>query len=292
MRLACVIALAACDSGSGSAPKAADPHPVSPKSADAAPTCSTDGTYRLRYRSNNAEGWWMTIVVTGSTASVREKTSILGLAAGPVTMTSDPDCKLHFKATGSNAGDITIDLVSSGDTASGTISRTKGGEKYPTPQDTQPIAGWVEHAPPVLPACIHPGDFEIVIDQKAWKLTDGRPTPGLPLTCKNVAPDTKLTVRLTAANGQLFVNEVDAETHMQLFSVGTVTRDGDCKLTVAIGAHEVEKLEGAHLVFDGDTLTGTVDKADYDFYETEVTGENRWTCSAKHAALTGKRITD
>jgi hypothetical protein len=145
--------------------------------------------------------------------------------------------------------------------------------------------------PKPVPACLHPGIYELGATDKAkWKLTEG--TPRFGLKCQDMAElIVRRHVRVEQLGGDITVDEVSGDTYEQSFGRGVVKRTGECTITLSMEVQDF-KYQDAALTFAGDTITGTAPAATYQFMEDGEAGENLWGCTAKQPALTGKRIAD
>jgi hypothetical protein len=255
------------------------------------PACTFDGTYRLRFVSNGAEGWWLYgKVAAGKLEITGGAVEMLGLARGPQPITSDlGTCSFTLAKHTERAGDLKLHVALDPVTGkiTGNITRT---DTYSVEHEANtPLTGVRETAPPKLPACLRPGVYELASDGKTrWKLSEGHPRFGL--SCNDdSSPITQARVRVSVLGPDIIVDEETDEG--QSFSRGVVKRDGDCAITLAYEKQDF-RFAGAHLVFDGDRVSGTADTATYDFFENGEAGENLWKCSAAHVMLAGTRVGD
>jgi len=283
MRIWLVVMLAVgCDSGK----------PVAGSGSAAAPVCSFDGTYRLRFHSNGADGWWLFLTVKDSAVQITGgQPEMIGLGWGKVAATLDPTrCTIVLASQTPRAGDMKLTLVPTSDgTVSGNITRTDAYGVANEPNT--PVKGRRESAPQVTPACLKVGVYKLETDPKTtWKL-DG--TPRVPMGCKEAAPINSVSyVRVSVLGPELYVDEVaPGQPWDQRFGRGIVTRDGDCAITLAFDKEDV-RFTNAKLVFDGGVVTGTAGTMSYDFFENGEAGENHWKCSSTQVKLAGTRVAD
>jgi hypothetical protein len=288
--VAVVACLVACEgkqptssTGSGSA--------VATAPADAAtPTCDLAGPYRVRFASNGAEGWWLRFKVDKDKLVLAEDQEMLGLVAGPQTATLDvKTCALTLIAKTKQAGDLKIAMqLDAKNIVIGTLTRT---DEYGAKDGPTKVHGVRDAPPKPVPACLHPGVYELGTTDKAkWKLSEGHPRFGM--KCQDMAePITRRTVRIEQLGDDITVDEVSGEKHEQSFGRGVVKRTGECTITLAMEVQDF-KYQDAALTFAGDTITGTAPTATYQFMEDGEAGENLWGCTAKQPAMAGKRIAD
>lgn len=142
MKFLWVVLFALGCSKEAATPPAPKPVPA-PAAADAAATvCSIDGTYRLRFHSNGADGWWLRLRVDKAKAEVTEKQEMLGLERGPIDTSVDPKtCELKLTKETKQAGKLEIAVVVDPATgaATGELTRSAGADdKAPPPS---PIGG-------------------------------------------------------------------------------------------------------------------------------------------------------
>lgn len=285
------VVVMACDSGKRTAGTGSASAVAAPPADAGPPTCALDGTYRLRFHSNGADGWWMFLKVVANKADVvGGKIEMLHLAVGPIATAVDlAACSLTLTAKTDNAGDVKITLAVALDGAvTGQLSRSIGGDKDQGPETT-PIKGVRETSPAKRPACLNPGVFELTPDAKTtWKLSHGHPRFGL--GCKMDPMNASARIRVSVLGPDIVVDEIE-ENGSQGFERGTVTRVGDCAITLALQIQDFE-FTGAHLTLDGDKITGSFDDVTWAFMEDGDAGENLWKCNAKHAVAVGTRVAD
>lgn len=271
--------------------------------APSAAKCDPAGSYRLRHRSNGAEGWWFRFQVNGSptgkySAEVLQKAFMLGIPAGPIQLATDTTaCTLVLTAKTEHAGDIRIalTLVPGTNAVAGELTRSKTVSEEDSPA---PIAGVRDVGPVQLPACLRPGFFELSADRAAkWKLTEGRPFRGD--TCKQYAVAAETVVRIEPLGDVILVDGASEEMwsdtlprgrYHQDFSRGKVTRISECEISLKLGVQDL--WFQATLKLDGDKITGVASKAEFQVFNDGEAGENIWKCGAKNVAITGKRIAD
>jgi hypothetical protein len=270
-------------SGSGSAPAAA---PV-----DAAPAgCDLAGDYRLRYRSNGEDGWWLRLNVTGTPpkAKLTEDAEMLAVPAGPIDVTADPAaCKLVAKTKSEHAGDIqvtfTVDPKTNAVTGQLTRSIKVSDDDSPTA-----ITGMRDVGPPKTAACLHPGVFELDLDEKAkWKNTERTDKR----SCEDAPIDALPTyVRVEPFGDTIEINETDIEApHLQQRDAGgKVTVTGDCAYSVSLSDDRMNM--DLQLTFAGDQVTGTATHAKVQHVEGGDEAEELWECEAHGVKVTGKRL--
>jgi hypothetical protein len=291
-----VVALAACTQGKkqDGAGVASGSATAGSGSAIAAPNeCEIAGLYRLRFHSNGTDGWWLRLKIQKGKAEVATPAEMLGLDAGPIDMKVGASCALTLTKHTKQAGDITIVLaVDAKGVVTGTLTRTENADDKAQP--TSPISGMRETAPPKLPACVHPGLFDIKYDavKPKWKL-DGTPFGGKTKgACKMLVESYPVKLRLDALGDQILVDESsDAKPLDQGFGRGKVTRTGECAITLSIELQDFT-ITDAVIVLDGDKLTGTAKKAHVQMFEDGEAGENMWSCDSADAQVTGTRVGD
>lgn len=298
--LGCAVAGLLCGALDASA---ASP-PTSPgATAPAGSKCDPVGSYRLRHRSNGAEGWWFLFQVKGSptgvySAELLQKAYMLDIPAGPIQLAADlRACTLVLTAKTEHAGDIRITLTLDPKTnaVSGQLTRSKTtlGDDSPVS-----IAGAREVGPVKPPACLSPGVYDLEADPAGkWKLTEGHPFPGD--TCMGHANYAHTTVRIEPLGNEIIVDGVSrsgwddkrqVNKYSQNFSRSTSVRLGECEISVRFVDQDF-RFQGK-LKFLGDKITGVASKAEFQVFNDGEAGENLWKCGAKNVALTGTRITD
>ena len=291
-RLVLVVLVLGCRQRASSPPiesKPAESKPAVTDAAlaiDAAPSsCDLDGRYRLRFRTNGADGWWMRLNVVNHQASVGSDADMLGLAeATPVTTVDLATCALTVTARTAKHGEIRVALVIAGNQVAGTLARSDEHE-----DKISPIAGLRETTPPEVPACLHPGVYEVAVTNvKTWK-TDGTPSFG---SCRELADLHTPRVRLELLGRELYVDEVHSEPpYRQTFGRAQVRREGDCRFTLSLEVQDF-RLHEAKLELRGDKVTGTTTDFTYDVMEDGEAGENLWSCHAQHGDVILKRVAD
>jgi hypothetical protein len=273
---------ASAASGSGSAKAAA--------AVDAAPAgCDLTGDYRVRYRSNGEDGWWLRLNVSGTPpkAKLTEDANMLGLAAGPIDVTADPaGCKLVAKATSDHAGDVqvTMTLDPKTNAVTGQLTRSK---KVSDDDSPTAVAGVRDVGAPKTPACLHPGVFELDLDDKAkWKNAEASDKR----SCENAPLDALPTfVRVEPFGDTVVIDETDSEApHLTRSSGGKVTVTGDCAYTVSLATERMEI--DFQLTFAGDQVSGKATNAKVQHIEENGEAEDLWNCTAHDVAVTGKRL--
>jgi hypothetical protein len=285
-----LLLLFACDSGgskvktstTGSAGSAAPP----PAPDANAPTCDLTGNYRLRYRSNGADGWWLRFQIAGAKAQLVARDVMELFPQGPLTFTQD-DCTGTITGSTEHSGNtkLVFTLAPATNAIAGDLSRTRGGEDKSGPQ-TVPIIGRRDVGPIDAPACIKPGIFELRVGKARWKLAQGHPRIG---DCKDMTEMASARVRIEPLGEHLFVDEV-GDKNEQSFSRGKVTKISECKIGLALEIQDFS-FDGT-LEFDGDTIKGVAKTARYQVFEDGEDGENLWACKTSKVPLEGKRIAD
>jgi hypothetical protein len=291
-RLVLVVLVVGCQQRASSPPVEANPavaHVGSARAAvaiDAAPSsCDVNGRYRLRFRTNGADGWWMRLNVANSQAAVVSDADMLGLlGATPVTTVDLKTCTMTVTATTVKHGEIKLALVVAGDQVAGTLARSDEYE-----DKISPISGLRETAPARLPACIHPGVYEIAVTHvKTWK-TDGRPSIG---SCRAFADTHTAHVRLEVLGHEVYIDEVHGEPpYGQTFGRAQVRRNGDCAIVMGIEVQDF-RLHEATLELDGDKITGTTSDFTYEVMEDGDAGENMWSCHTRQGDVVWTRLAD
>jgi hypothetical protein len=255
--------------------------------AAAAATCDLAGKYRLRFRSNGADGWWLRLEIKGTTAELAQK-DVMDVLAAPLTFAAD-GCKATITSKNEHSGDAKLEMTLDPKTniVTGTLARTKGGEKGEA--DSVPVTGRRDVGPIATPACIKPGLFEIGIGSTKWKLSEGKPGRGNG-GCKDFTETAKQKVRVEMLGDELFVDEVSGEKDEQSFARAKLTKKGDCAYDVELQVQDWS-FTGS-VTFDGDKVTGTATQSRYQVFEDGEAGENLWACEAKNAPIEGKRVGD
>jgi len=290
-RLALVVLVVGCQQRASAPPPEATPavaHVGSAAVAIDAPqasSCDANGHYRLRFRTNGADGWWLRLDVANNQATVVSDAEMLGLIGAPAVTTLDPKtCTLTVVAKTVKHGEIKLALVVAGDQVAGTLARS---DEY---QDKiSPIAGLRETQPAKPFACIRPGVYEVsVVHVKKWK-TDGKPSIG---NCRDFADIHKAYVRLEMLGPNWYVDEVHSEPpYSQRFSRATVRREGECAMTVSLEVQDF-KLHEAHVELRGDKVSGTTTDFTYEVMEDGDAGENMWSCHTTQGDVVWKRLAD
>jgi hypothetical protein len=249
--------------------------------------CNVDAAYRIRFRSNNTDGWWLRLAIAGDSAHLTAHDVMTVLPDGPLALTRD-ECKATIRANTDHSGDVTLAFVLDPATnvITGTLSRTKGGELN-NGADTTPISGRRDIGPPKAPPCIKPGIFALKIGKTKWKLSQGTPRAG---TCADFTDLAHATVRVEPFGDELVIDEVDSDKHEQGFSRGKVTKKSDCEYDLELAIQDFSF--AGTITFAGDKLTGTARTTRYQFFEDGEAGENLWACKASGAPIEGTRVAD
>jgi hypothetical protein len=279
LRVALVVATA-CRS---SPPPAAPP---SNGSTVAPPTCQLDGAYRIRFRSNGVDGWWLRLSITRGVAQLTAEDAMGVLPQGPLATTVD-GCTATIRGTTEHSGDVVVAfaLDPARETLSGTLSRTTYGEGS-SGADTTPIVGRRDVGPLSPHACLEPGNYELSIGSAAaWKLVAGQPRIG---DCNAFANAAFVHVRVEPYGDELVVVEVN-DHGVQSFGRAKAALTGDCDATLAL-AFDDFAVDGT-LHFDGSgAITGSATTARYQVMENGTLGENQWACATQHAPIVTKRM--
>lgn len=257
------------------------------KKPDAPATCTLDGEYRLRYRSNGTDGWWLRIAIDGGKAKLKSR-DVMDALRDPLTLKAD-GCKATITSTGDHSGDVKLELAVDPKTqlVTGTLARTKGGEK--SEADSVPVTGRHDTTPNPAPACIKPGVYEIAVGTTKWKLSEGEPRAG---TCDSMADiAAKARVRVELLGDQLFVDEVSSDDNEQTFGRATLGKKGDCDYDFELAIQDWSVKATLKFAADG-TITGTTGDTRYQVMEDGTAGENLWACTTSGAPLAGKRVAD
>jgi len=291
-----VLALVACDagkkSGSGSAGSGSAGSGVATLGSaapvvDAGVACDLAGSYRLRFHSNGADGWWLRFKIADDKAELTAKDVMSLFPQGPLRLSRD-GCKATITASNEHSGDtkLVFTLDPATNAITGELSRTKGGDVKNGPE-TVPIAGRRDVAPLAVPACIKPGVYELAINGAKWKLAEGESRFG---TCADMASTAHARVSIELLGDQLFVDEVSGEDNEQSFQRGKLTKINECEYGLALEVTDFS-FDGT-IKFAADKITGTAKTARYQVFEDGDAGENLWACKTKNAPLAGKRIAD
>lgn len=291
-RLVLVVLVLGCQQRASSPPDESKPavtHAGAAAAAlaiDAAPSsCDVNGRYRLRFRTNGADGWWMRLNVANNQASITTDAEMLGLIGAPQALTVDlKTCTVTVTARTPKHGEIRVALVVAGNQVAGTLARSDEYE-----DKISPISGLRETTPAEIPSCIHPGAYEIAVTNvKKWK-TGGRPSIG---SCRAFADIHIPHVRLELLGHDLFIDEVHGEPpYSQTFGRAQVRREGDCVLVMSIEVQDF-RLHEAKLELRGDKITGTTTDFTYEVMEDGEAGENMWSCHTQQGDVTLKRLAD
>jgi hypothetical protein len=292
--LSIILVLFACDSGSDKAKtstasgSAAGSAAVPPPAPDASsrPACDLDGNYRLRFRSNGADGWWLRYKISGGKAELVARDVMELFPQGPLTFVQD-GCTGTISGATEHSGNtkLVFTLAPASNAIAGDLSRARGGEDKNGPQ-TVPVTGRRDVGAIAAPACMKPGIFEITVGKTRWKLAEGRPRMG---NCKDMIEMATARVRIEPLGEHLFVDEV-GDKNEQSFARGVVKPISDCELGLALEVQDFS-FDGT-IKLDGDTITGKAKAARYQVFEDGEDGENLWACKTTNAPLAGKRIAD
>jgi len=277
-------------------PALARAQPVPTAAANVA-VCDLSGSYRLRFHSNGAEGWWLRLKVAGKQAQVLADQSMLGLKAGPIPLAMDRDCTMVLTRHTKQAGHLRITLAVAAD---GKVTgQLKRSDKWHLDKAVTPIAGRRETGPRTEPACQHPGIYQLGLKfspKQKWKIegrpggSRGRPNPAV--ECSYLASEDLVTVAIEPLGQELLVDEVHPDPpYEQSFGRGEVVRVGDCALRLSIAVTDFELQDGV-LELDGDRITGTASKVKVDMFEDGTDGENLWSCHGRRIPIVGKRVAD
>ncbi len=272
--------------GSGSAPTTKTVGSGSgPAAAPVAATCDLAGSYRMRFRSNGADGWWLRVKIAGDKAELVTP-DVMNVLSPPLALAAD-GCKATITSKNDHSGDakLVFTLDAKTNVVTGELSRTKGGEKQEA--DTVPVAGRRDVGPIAAPACIKPGVYEIAIGQAKWKLSEGKPSMG---GCKDFSDSAKANIRVEPLGDELFVDEVQGDNHEQSFARAKLTRKTECEFDLEYAVQDWS-FKGT-VKFDGDKLGGVAKESRYQVFEDGEAGENLWACNTKDAPIEGKRIAD
>ena len=281
--------------GSGSAAGSGSGSAAATATVDAAPAaaaCDLNGTYRLRFASNGAEGWWLLLDVTGGKDAkvTGGKTSMLGLdekGAPADIKLDDKACTISIARKTEQAGDLKIALAVDGNKVTGTVSRT---DQYG--KGTTPIAGVRETSPEKAPDCIKPGKFKISTSGvKKWLDENGQPGSK---ECKTFVPADERFIRVSMLEGEVVIDEIGTESEKdsdQSFGRGKVTKTAECEYDLEYLVSEYELKKG-HIKFAGDSFSGKTAEFKYEIVMEGDEGENMMSCNAKDVALAGKRVGD
>ena len=274
--------------GSASAAVASGSAPAGSGSATGsapAAACDLTGKYRMRYRSNGADGWWLRLEIKDGKAELSQK-DVMDVLAAPLT-TKIEGCKATITSTNEHSGDAKLEMTLDAKTnlVTGSLSRTKSGEK--TPADTVPVTGRRDVGASTAPACIKAGLFEVGIGDAKWKLTEGKSHMG---GCKDFTDQAKQKVRVEMLGDELFVDEVSGDANEQSFGRAKLTKKTDCQYDFELGVQDWS-VTGT-ITFDGDKITGTASESRYQVMEDGEAGENLWACTTKNAPIEGKRLGD
>ncbi len=294
------IVVTGCDKGasSGSAPTGSGP--VIARPIDAA-ACDLGGTYRIRFRANGHDGWWLRLRITADHAEQIAKHALHILPAGPLAFVRDPtECKGTISATTESAGDVRLELVLDPATnaVTGQLSRSRGGGKTYREADTTPISGLRDVGAIAGAACINPGVYELAIGKTNWKQKDSpgdchgskRRSRDCLNACVHYAHAARATVRVEPFGSELVIDEVSGDDHHQGFARGMVVRKNECEYDVELKVQDFSF--SATLVFAGDSIKGSARTTRFQVFEDGDAGENLWSCNATNAPIAGKRIAD
>ena len=259
-------------------------HTDAPPVAAKPTTCDLSGSYRLRYRSNGADGWWLRFSIKDGKAALTAKDQMDvfdALALEPA------GCTATITSRTDHAGDtqLAFTLDPATNLVTGQVSRTQTGEG--SAADTVPATGRRDVGPIATPPCLRPGVYSVGIGTTTWKTSEGTPGFG---TCADMIAAAQATVRVEMLGDQLIIDEVSGDDHGQSFQRAVVTRHGDCKADVALEVQDFS-FDGT-VTFAGGTLTGVAKTSHYQVFEDGTAGENMWGCKTTSAPIEGKRIAD
>lgn len=288
-RVLMVVAVLGCKKNEP-APPPPQPAPA-PQVAPAPPPCDLTGSYRVRFESNGAPGWWFPFAIGGGKAQLTRRVAMFTLEPGPLDFTGD-GCTGHIKAHSENAGLVALDftLDPKANTLTGTLTREKGADDTGSPAK-QDIQGRRDVGGLGGPACLHAGVFKLEAGKAKWKLTEGHPRFGLGCAGESGGATTRL-VRIQPFGDEIVIDETieDDRGYGQSFERGEVKRLGDCDLELHLEVQDYDFT--AKLTLAGDKLTGVAPEAHYQFFEDGEAGENLWGCKAKDVPITGTRVAD
>lgn len=278
------LAIGACknkgEAGQGTGTGTASPATMADAAvAAAAASCELAGNYRLRFRTNGADGWFLRFTVTpDGKGSFTEPQVMLGVDPAPLASVT-PDvaaCKLNVRGTGRNAGDIGLALTVDRATGAvtGQMTRTEGAAD----ELNVPVTGWRTAGEPTMPdACFVPGTYKLQISPEAtWR------NPDDDRSCKGQQPP-DVVVRIEAWGNELSIDQVDTRPpYDQTWGEEKATRNG-CEVSLELQAEQIELR--ADLTFVGGQVIGLVKHAKIQVIEETETSEDIWNCTTENTTL-------
>lgn len=250
--------------------------------AAAAPAgCDLAGDYRLRFRTNGAEGWFLRFAVTADgKGSFTESQTMLGVDPAPLAavVLDAPACKLNVRGSGLAAGDLglTLEVDPRTGAVKGQMTRTKAVSDDDL---AVPVVGWRTVGPPTMPdACFVPGIYKVQIDPEAtWR------NPDDDRSCKGQQP-ADVFVRVEAWGDDISIDQVDPDPpHDQAWGTETLTRSG-CEVAFGMQSESIDL--SAKLTFAGGKVTGRVTNAKIQVVEETEISEDIWSCTTENAGIT------
>lgn len=242
--------------------------------------CELAGEYRLRFRTNGADGWILRFAVTpDGKGTFTEAQVMLGVDPAPLAaVTLDAAaCKLNVRGTGRNAGDIGLALEV--DKATGAVKGQMTRAKGSPDELNVAVTGWRTTGAPAMPdACFVPGIYKLQIDPKAtWR------NPDDDRSCKDQQP-ADIYVRIEAWGNDIAIDQVDTDPpHDQTWGDETVTRTG-CEVAFGLQSEQIEL--SAQLTFVGGQVIGLVKSATIQVVEGTDISEDIWSCATDNATIT------
>lgn len=269
-------------SASGISPTPSSPVPAVSPAANA-PRCDFDGGYRLRYAANGQDGWWFRARVTDDRAELTAPADVLGLAAGPIGLTTDPaKCRLTLTAHGT-IGDMRADLALNPrtNTVTGTLTRSAprdDREKLPVT-----MAGVRDVGAPQGRACIVPGIYSITNGvEPNWKSTANDRDCGL-------ARFKEIQVRIEHVAEQLVITQVEPEDSNKQRSASEMPKQArPCAADLVLA--DFTLVMQVKLIFTASKITGLARKVSDQIIEDGEDGENTWECVARRVPLDVVRL--
>ncbi len=253
--------------------------------AGAAPPCELAGDYRLRFRSNGQDGWWLRFKVSGAGADARGEVTAPApmLRLDPALLvTLDPAaCKLEVKGSGKAGGDVALALAV--DAATGAVTGQLTRTQAVSDDDRAVAVTGVRDlgAPRPPEPCFVAGLYKLDVDSDAkatWKNAD----PGDDRSCEEVMT-LPVMVRVEPVADTIVISPVDGEPpHEDTFGTVTATRSG-CDVALTVGT-ELLQLEGK-VTFAADKVRGTA-TVKHQMIEDGDEGEGLWDCTAQGVTVT------
>jgi hypothetical protein len=277
--------------GSAAAPAAGSGAANPGAAAARSDVCDLAGDYRIRYRSNGDDGYWLRFKVAGTPpqATLTSPGLLLELEMGPIATVADTkSCLLTFTAHNGQVGDLKIVLRvdPKTDIVNGEITRTRSIDPGDSPSA---VAGYHDRVPLALDAvdaCFVPAIYVLTLDRShRWRNSVRRDTR----PCNRAAEDVRpIYVRVEWLGRNLVIDTVENEPPWpeKVFTNETVTRRGPCQVELTLRDSATDLT--AKLTF-ANQLVGTA-RIKHQMVVENNEGEDLWNCETTDLPITGKRV--